>query len=287
MQWWCSANSGPWTWTPVAYPGVWLFVLVTAALYWKYSRAAETPRGTKLAGWCGVVLLWLSLDWPAGPLAAGYLASVHAAQFLIVALIAPPLILIGARYGLAAGLRTQDAGLRTQDAGLRTLDSGRWTQDAGLWTQVTHPLVAGIAFNIVVIATHVPRVNDALMPLQFGAFLVDIAWFVSGLWFWWPLIVPVPARPRFVVPLRMLYLFLGTLVHTGIAMVMLVYDHPMYGVYELAPRATGMSALTDLKVAGGIMELGGVAVIFGVLTVMFFKWFGGTGAEPRRTDAGP
>ncbi len=37
--------------------------------------------------------------------------------------------------------------------------------------------------------------------------------------------------------------------------------------------------MTDLNVAGGIMELGGGGLIFGVLTVMFFQWTGGMGAE--------
>ena len=261
MQWWCSASSGPWTWAWTAYPGVWAFVLATAWLHWTYARHADTPIGARVAGWCGVLLLWLSLDWPMGPLAAGYLASAHATQFIVVALIAPPLILIGARHGLAARVGAGGPVARL----------------------LTHPLVAAIAFNIVVMATHVPRVNDALMPMQFGAFAVDVAWFVAGLWFWWPILVAVPVRPRFAIPLQMLYLFLGTLVHTGIAMVMLVHDHPMYGIYELAPRATAMSALTDLKVAGGIMELGGAGVIFGVLTAMFFKWSGGSGAETKAT----
>lgn len=260
MQWWCSATTGPWTWQPIAYPGVWVFSLALAFVYWRVTRGVDSPLGARWAGWIGVVSVWLALDWPMGPLAAGYLATAHATQFLILALIAPPLLLIGARSGLATGLGPAAS---------------------GPWPLLTHPLVAAIAFNIVVIATHVPRVNDALMPLQLGAFAVDTAWLVGGLWFWWPLLVPVPARPRFVPPLRMLYLFLGTLVHTGIAMVMLVYDHPMYRVFELAPRASGMSALTDLKVAGGIMELGGAGLIFGVLTVMFFRWSGGSGAEQK------
>jgi hypothetical protein len=55
----------------------------------------------------------------------------------------------------------------------------------------------------------------------------------------------------------------------------------MYGIYELAPRATRMSAITDIKVAGGVMELVGIGIIFTILTVMFFKYTGGTGAEQR------
>lgn len=260
MRWWCAASTLPWTWRPVAYPGVWVVDLALIYLYWRLSRGDGTPRSARIAGWVGIALLAVSFDWPMGPLAAGYLASAHAVQFLLVVLIAPPLLLIGARHGIAA--RWPAGGARER-----------------VLRRALHPLLAAIVFNIVVVATHVPRVNDALMPLQFGAFAVDIAWLVAGTFFWWPLLVAVPHRPLFAVPLRMLYLFLGTLAHTGIAIVMLVREHPMYGVYELAPRVINLSAMQDLQIAGGVMELGGAAVIFGVLTVMFFRWTGGTGAE--------
>ena len=260
MRWRCSAGAGAWSWTPVAYPGVWLVVAVIGVAYWRLSRGAGTPAGARWAGWLGVAALDVALDWPVGSLAAGYLASAHALQFLLVVLIAPPLLLIGVRHGLER----------------------RWPRDpsrARLLRAVLNPLLGAIAFNVIIVATHVPWVNDTLMPSQAGAFAIDLAWLTAGLWFWWPLIVPVPARPLFAVPLRMLYFFLGTMVHTGIGILLLVADHPMYGVYELAPRATALSAMTDLNVAGGIMELGGGGLIFGVLTVMFFRWTGGMGAE--------
>lgn len=260
MTWWCSASTLPWRWHPVAYPGAWIVDAVIAYAYWRLTRGTTTSRRARITGWVGVALLAVSFDWPIGPLAAGYLASAHAVQFLLVAIIAPPLVLIGARRGIAA--RWPAGGARER-----------------VLRGVFHPLLAAIVFNLVVVATHVPGVNDLMMPLQFGAFAVDIAWLVAGVLFWWPLVVPVPHRPLFAVPFRMLYLFLGTLAHTGIAIVMLVRDHPMYGVYELAPRVINLSAMDDLQVAGGIMELGGAAVIFGVLTVMFFRWAGGTGAE--------
>jgi cytochrome c oxidase assembly factor CtaG len=262
MQWWCSATATPWSWTPVLYPGVWLVTLTLALAYWRVSQSAATPPAARAAGWVAVVLVELALDWPVGTLAAGYLASAHAAQFLVLALVAPPLLLLGARHGVAAWW--------ARNADTRRVLLLGW---------LASPFPAVIAFNLIVVSTHVPRVNDTLMPLQSGAMLVDMAWLISGIWFWWPLVVRLPHLPRFVVPLRLLYLFFGTLIHTGIGMVMLVRDFPMYAVYELAPRATGLSALSDLKVAGGIMELGGGAIVFGILTVMFFRWSGGVGAE--------
>src|SRR5262245_59388502 len=100
FQWWCSASTGPWTWEPIAYPGVWAVELLIAFIYWRLSRVEGTKRAAKWAGWFGVMSLSIALDWPLGPLAAGYLASAHAIQFLLVALVAPPLMLIGARHGI-------------------------------------------------------------------------------------------------------------------------------------------------------------------------------------------
>lgn len=244
----------------MAYPGVWLVSLAVAFAYWRFTRGTTTSRAA-LAGWLGVIMVEVALDWPIGPLAAGYLATAHAVQFLLIVLVAPPLLLIGARRGIEAWF------LANSERTRRTVGA------------ITHPLMAAIAFNVVIITTHVPGVNDALMRSQLGAFASDLSWLVGGVWFWWPIIVDAPPRPLFGVPFKLLYLFLGTLVHEGIAIVMLMREHPMYAVYELAPRATAMSALTDLEIAGGVMELGGAAIVFGILTVMFFRWTGGMGAE--------
>jgi cytochrome c oxidase assembly factor CtaG len=264
IQWWCSATNGPWTWRFVPYPGVWIVTGLLALTYWRLTRGVVAPRRDLVLGWVGLAIFYVSIEWPIGPLAAGYLASAHALQFLLGVLIAPPLILIGARHGIEA----------------------RWPR-GGAWERrlrvLLSPLLAAIVFNIVIITTHVPRVNDALLVSQLGVFLLDLSWLAAGLYFWWPIVVPVPARPLFAVPFQMLYLFLGTIAHTGIAIVMLITQHPMYAVYELAPRATALSAQADIKVAGGIMELGGAAIIFGVLSAMFFRWSGGTGAEPRHS----
>ena len=42
-----------------------------------------------------VILLWVTLDWPVGPLGAGYLMWVHAAQFILLAMVLPPVFLLG------------------------------------------------------------------------------------------------------------------------------------------------------------------------------------------------
>ncbi len=237
-----------------------LALAVAFGILARRGRALGESRLAFWGGWTAVGLVWQSLDWPIGPLAAGYLASAHAVQFLTLALVAPPLLLVAVRKPLAAAVPT----------------AGRAHAVAMFLTQ---PIIAGVLFNLITITTHVPSVVDRFMPSQLGAFAIDALWFAAGLVLWWPLVVGVPQRAWFSAPVRMLYLFMATLVHTGIAMVMLISRFPMYGIYELAPPWEIWSPLEDQHLAGGVMELAGAAIIFGILTVMFFRWSGGVAGD--------
>mgnify|MGYP001604248443 FL=1 len=237
-----------------------LALAVAFGILARRGRALGESRLAFWGGWTAVGLVWQSLDWPIGPLAAGYLASAHAVQFLTLALVAPPLLLVAVRKPLAAAVPT----------------AGRAHAVAMFLTQ---PIIAGVLFNLITITTHVPSVVDRFMPSQLGAFAIDALWFAGGLVLWWPLVVGAPQRAWFSPPVRMLYLFMATLVHTGIAMVMLISRFPMYGIYELAPPWEIWSPLEDQHLAGGVMELAGAAIIFGILTVMFFRWSGGVAGD--------
>lgn len=260
IQWWCSARGTLWTWAWQAYPGVWLFVAAAAAAVWRLmdsaSRAIRSWRSGVLVG--TVLLLWITLDWPVGPLGAGYLMWVHAVQFLMLAMIVPPLLLVG-----------------LGPEGARRLVAGR----AGPFLRsATQPLIAMLFFSAVMILTHLPAVVDGLMKLQLGAFALDAAWLLSGLLFWWPVILPEPARPGFVPLLQMVYLFFGTQPHLYIAMWLLLGDFPRYATYELAPRVSGLSALQDQAVGGALMLVITLPIVFGVLTAIFVRWVRREGA---------
>jgi putative membrane protein len=243
-------------------------VVLLAFGYWRLTRPAGVgpapAPGRRGLGWLGVLLIWLMLDWPVGTLGAGYLVSVHAAQFLVLAFIAPPLLLLGvpAERWAALGRRLDGGGVAA--AAIRV---------------ATYPVVAGAAFNLVVLVTHLPGVVDGLMGRQAGAFAIDLAWVLAGILFWWPIVAPVPARLG-GTPASILYLFLGTVVHTMLAMWLLLSRYPVYGIYELAPPLAGRSAMADQAVAGGIMELIGGGLIIGAIAVLFFRW---AALEERRS----
>ncbi|MGH7635911.1 MAG: cytochrome c oxidase assembly protein, partial [Gemmatimonadaceae bacterium] len=134
-----------------------------------------------------------------------------------------------------------------------------------------------VGFTVVMLATHAPGAVDVLMRSQPGAFLLDMAWFLSGLVFWWPIAIDLPARRHFGPPMRILYLFAGTQAHLYLSMWLLLAEFPAYGIYELAPRVTGLSAMEDQQVAGGLLLLVGGTYVLAVISVLFFRWF----AEPQ------
>lgn len=261
MQWWCAAQGVPWTWSWQAYPGVWLFVLVLAGLYRGLrSRFPESDR-PRFRAWMyglGVAMLWIALDWPVGALGAGYLASVHMVQYLLIAMIAPPLLLMGLPRGVFRRLVDGPAGV-----GLRVL---------------SHPLSAMAVFVGIMAWTHWPPVVDTLMVTQAGSFLLDLLWLFSGLVFWWPVVAPEPSRSWLHEPGKVGYLIVATLVNTGVFAYLTFSPLPLYATYELAPPVTGLATRDDQLVAGLLMKMGGAVVLWTAITILFFRWY-------RRSEA--
>jgi putative membrane protein len=207
------------------------------------------------AGWYGAAglgLIWILLDWPVGTLGSGYLMSVHAVQFVLFSFIVPPL--------LYAGIAPERWSELEASLGRSPLLRG-----------ITHPLVTGVAFNLMAVVTHLPSVVDGLMRTQLGAFAIDLAWIGGGLLFWWPVLAPFPVRAGGGLA-KIGYLFVASMVHTGIGMWLLLSTYPVYGAYELAPPIHGRSIMSDQAVAGGVMELFGSLVILGAIAVIFFAW---------------
>ena len=262
LQWWCSAQTAAWSWNPRPFPGVWLLVALLAVLFWRLGRASDDaeresgPSRDRRAGWAwfgGVLALWVALDWPVGAL-SGYLASAHMLQYLLTALVAPPLLLLGVPSGAWGRLAARPRAVRVLGF-------------------VTHPLIAIAIFQLVLYYTHLPSVVDRLMVTQLGSLAIDTLWLGGGLLFWWPVVAPVPDRPRFGYPLKMGYLFLSTVLNTMPYAFLTFGELPFYGVYELAPPVGILGAREDQQVAGLLMKIGGGLVLWTAITIQFFLWF--------------
>jgi putative membrane protein len=231
-----------------------MVAILVAAYVRIVRRSGGVPPGRAVSFAAATACLWVALDWPVGALAAGYLASLHMVQFLLVALVAPPLL-------------------------MHSLPDAAWERLASrprlirALQPATRPLVASIVFNVLVWLTHWPRVVDGLMGSQAGSFTIDMLWILAGLFFWWPVVAPVPARERFGYPFKVAYLILATVANTGV-FIYLTFTHlPVYATYELAPPIPWITAREDQQVAGLLMKMGGGVVLWTAIGVLFVRWF--------------
>jgi putative membrane protein len=165
MQFWCSSSAGvAWSWAWRPYLGVWILLAVIAGVYfWRLRRyepahtnadcqAAKRRMTFFVAALC---CLWLALDWPVAALGAGYLASVHMVQYLLIALVVPPLLL----------LSIPPAAYQRLNAMPRVMT---------LLHNTTQPLIAFFIFNLVISVVHWPSLVDIFMSSQLGAFALDM-----------------------------------------------------------------------------------------------------------------
>jgi putative membrane protein len=248
------------------HPEVWVVFAALAAGYWWALRHAPdgtvpaTRRQRRLFG-AGLAVLLVGSAWPVHDLAEDYLFSVHMVQHTLFSLVAPPLLLAGIPAWLAE----------------RALRPG-WLR--ALVYRATRPIPAFIAFNTVVVVTHWPPLVDASLrsePLHFGVHLVL---FTTAAVMWTPVVSPAPKLlPRLSPPTQMLYLFLQSVIPTVPASFLTLGDEPIYGFYVEAPRMWGLSALDDQLWAGLIMKLGAGFLLWGIIAVVFFRWYA---AEERK-----
>jgi cytochrome c oxidase assembly factor CtaG len=264
MQWWCAATGLPWNWEWQWYPGVHLFLLLLMTGWWglgRVQRWSRRPTAWFLVAWIGLLV---TLDWPLGKLGAGYLASVHTVQFLTLTLLVAPSL-------------------------LRSIPAEGWQHIAPAGSRphrllhfFAHALPGLLAYNLLVVTTHLPAVVDTAMMTQLGSLAIDLSWLAAGLLLWWPILAPA-GFVRLGVFGMMGYLFGATVVPTIPAMMMVFSDWPLYRLYELAPRVSvHFTANQDIQLAGLTMKLLGDLPLWIATAVVFYR---GTARRGDLADA--
>ena len=242
------------------HPDVWLLFGSIIAAYLiagrRHERAtgeATEPRKRRLF-LLGMGVLWLGADWPIHDLAERYLYSMHMTQHLLFTLVAAPILIAGMPVWLLRELLAP--------APIRRI-----------FRFMTRPLVALIFFNAVLLFTHWPEVVAASVGSELVHLALHVLIVTSALVMWWPVMSPLPEMPSLPPPGQMLYLFLQSLAPT-IPASFLTFGHtPLYPVYATFPRIWGIDALTDQLIAGLIMKLLGGLLLWGVIAVIFFRWY--------------
>jgi cytochrome c oxidase assembly factor CtaG len=280
IRWWCSGQIAvPWTWTPQPYLGVWLFMAALAVGYALVMRAeartadvhgegARPDRSRVLAFVAAWLLLWGTMDWPIGALAAGYLLVASMVQVVVITYIVAPLLVHA----------------------VPPLVRARWLERPAMSlvrTVVTRPALAFALMNAILIVTHLPGIADALHASQFGTMAMDLGWIAGAVLFWWALDAYRPASREARFGVQVAYLLASNIVPTLLG-ILLVFDvFPLYRTYEFANRVfIGFSAAEDQQAAGLLMWVGTAPLFFVRFGMAFHEAFSGPPPSPSSPDAG-
>ena len=231
-----------WSWDPT----VMLGTLALAAGYgWLLrggDRSLEWSPLARIYFAAALLTLFLALESPIDVGGDHYLFSLHMLQHLLLAMVVPPLVLLGLPE--------------------RWLSLSRFR---------VSPLLASAIFNIVLGVWHLPFLYEATLRNEPIHVLEHLSFLAVGLLFWWPVLLPSTVRGGMTALGKIAYLGVAGVPPTILGLVFILSPAVIYPFYAVAPRVTPMSPLVDQLVAGLVMFGLGNLIYFLAIWIVFFK----------------
>ncbi|MFJ2647873.1 cytochrome c oxidase assembly protein [Streptomyces sp. NPDC087420] len=206
--------------------------------------------------------------------------SVHMVQHMVISMVSPILILLGAPVTLA--LRALPVARRRGHKGPRELLLA--VLHSGFVRVVTHPAFTIPLFIASLYGLYFTPLFDFLMGSKAGHIAMMVHFLTVGLVFFWPImgIDPGPHRPGYVM--RMLELFAGMPFHAFFGIALMMASEPMIGAYRTPPASLGIDALSDQTAAGGIAWAFSEIPSVLVLVALVFQWYRSEQRVATRSD---
>jgi putative copper resistance protein D len=201
------------------------------------------------------------------------LLSVHMVQHMVLSMLAPIFLALGAPVTLA--LRTLARGPR--QALMRLLHS-RYARF------VTFPVVS---YGLFVASPFVLYFSDLYrVQLEYPVVhdLIHVHLIAVGCLFFWPLIGLDPVPGRVGYPLRALMMVLSTPFHTVLGLTVMQSSTLLGGDWYPSLGLTWVDPFADQRVAGGILWAGGEFVAVAMLGALVAQWMRESEREARRID---
>ena len=202
----------------------------------------------------GLLTLFLALASPLHPLAE-LLLQFHMIQHLLLMMVIPPLLLLGAP--ILPMLR----GLPRPVLRDRLAPVFASTVLRRLGHFLTHPIVCLVAFTVSTVVWHIPSLYELALRSEFWHEVQHICFLSTGLLFWWPVLQPWPSKLRWPRWTMIPYLLFADIQNTALSAFLIFSERVLYPTYATVPRLWGISVLDDQAAAGAIMWVPG-SVIF-------------------------
>ncbi len=247
-----------------------LVTVLVVGTWYVQSSWALSGRGRTWSRWrtasflTGLVMIDLALQSSVATYTMGYFEA-HMVQHLLLMVIAPPLLAMGAPMTLA--LQTSSRPVKTRL--LRVLNSRafRW------WS---HPLPTATLYYGGMFVFFLTSALGLAMNHMWAMDLVNIAFLTASLHFWWP-IVGIDYIPHWRMGhgTKMVALLIGVPLESFLALALLTTTRSAAPMYTLASTHAG----------AGILWVGAELFTFLALVPVFLQWLRFEGRQTSRIDA--
>jgi putative membrane protein len=231
--------------------------------------------GQALIFWAGLAVLLLSVVSPIDYWSDTYL-SAHVVQHILLAFVAPPLIVLGAPWvPLLRGLPRPVAHaygqlLRYTRARRPGKRQPMWRAAAAARKFAAQPYIPVVAFNIDMLVWHLPGPFDLAARNSFvHIWLEHGSFFGLGVCLWLQIFGSYPFRPALAPVGRVAALIASNVTMVIIAMTMVMFTHDLYPWY--ASRGAAAQA-SDQQIAGAILWVCGEVTFLPSILYTVTRW---------------
>jgi putative membrane protein len=234
-------------------------IVLTAVVYLRGWLALRNSSRGLIATWrmamflLGILSLWIAIGSPLAAFDESSL-SVHMVQHILLMLVVPPLVLLGAPslpllHGLPHWFVRTTLGPFLRCGPVQSL--GKF---------LTHPVVCWVLAAIALIAWHIPSAFELALRSEAWHDVEHACFLLTSILFWWPVVQPFPSEPRWPRWSVPVYLFLGMLPGSALGAFLTFCDRVLYSSYAENNPIFGMTALQDQIFAGALMWIVGFFV---------------------------
>ena len=237
-----------------------------------------------LARWASFTAGLLTVTAVTGTAMGGYamrLFSVHMVQHMVLSMLSPLLLLMGAPVTLCLrALPARGAGSGARRALVSCLHSRVLSVAAK--PAVTLPLFIGSLYGL-----YFTPVFDAAMRTWWGHDLMLAHFVAVGLLLFWP-IMAIDPSPRTTSPvLRMLELFVAMPFHAFFGVIVMGSTGLLVRTFASTPPGWDTAPVTDQQLGGGIAWAFSEIPTLLVVAALFVQWSRSSEREARRADRAP
>ena len=260
-------------------PDVWLLSLLAVLVYRRGVNSRPRPSHPvgpwrQASFYAGVAVVFLALESPLDTL-ADYSFLVHQVQHVLLRMVGPALILLGAPLTpLLRGLpRPVLKGV------VAPLVSDPWMR--ALYNFLTRPSVALVLFLGTLYLWQVPGPHNASVRSDLVHYAMHTSMLVGALLFWWVVIDPRPHRSPLGFGRRVLFIALATPPNTLLGAVIAFSRRMLYDAYDYGAIRPfwSLSPLYDQQAGALVLWIAGDMMMALALVVVMAVWF-------RREEAG-